>query len=175
LFLSFSYSSPALPIGAHPLDEKYYDAELIKCKDGSKLFPRDRLNDDFCDCADGSDEPGTSACPYGKFYCRNVGSVPKFVFSSRVNDRICDCCDGSDEYDGSAICPNICVMGGNAASYQITSHEKDEDFVDDKADDSPSNLGGSISIVILLQGGLIITVLIFLVFRRRRRQRKTGR
>lgn len=24
-----------------------------------------------------------------------------------------DCCDGSDEYDGTAICPNTCVMGGN--------------------------------------------------------------
>ena len=26
-----------------------------------------------------------------------------------------DCCDGSDEYDGSIICHNTCVMGGNVA------------------------------------------------------------
>lgn len=32
---------------------------------------------------------GTSACPEGKFYCRNFGSQPSFLFSSRVNDHIC--------------------------------------------------------------------------------------
>lgn len=26
-----------------------------------------------------------------------------------------DCCDGSDEFDGSIICHNTCVMGGNVA------------------------------------------------------------
>ena len=39
-------------------DEKYYASEVIKCKDGSKVFSRDRLNDNFCDCVDGTDEPG---------------------------------------------------------------------------------------------------------------------
>ncbi|GAB2262993.1 hypothetical protein Droror1_Dr00003990 [Drosera rotundifolia] len=111
-FCSAVLSAPSL-IGVHPLDEKYFDSELIKCKDGSKWFSRDRINDDFCDCVDGTDEPGTSACPRGRFYCRNVGSRPQFLFSSRVNDNICDCCDGSDEYDSSVNCPNACVMGGN--------------------------------------------------------------
>lgn len=32
---------------------------------------------------------GTSACPTGKFYCRNAGHVPLSLFSSRVNDGIC--------------------------------------------------------------------------------------
>lgn len=32
---------------------------------------------------------GTSACPGGKFYCRNVGHTPLQLFSSRVNDGIC--------------------------------------------------------------------------------------
>ena len=31
---------------------------MIACKDGSKSFPRNRLNDGFCDCPDGTDEPG---------------------------------------------------------------------------------------------------------------------
>lgn len=40
-------------------DEKYYkSSEVIKCKDGSKKFSRAQLNDDFCDCPDGTDEPG---------------------------------------------------------------------------------------------------------------------
>ncbi|KAF3444033.1 hypothetical protein FNV43_RR13723 [Rhamnella rubrinervis] len=111
---SFVHSSSVPPLlGFHPLDEKYYASEVIKCKDGSKVFTRDRLNDNFCDCVDGTDEPGTSACPAGKFYCRNLGSTPQFIFSSRVNDGICDCCDGSDEYDGTIHCPSTCIMGGN--------------------------------------------------------------
>ncbi|XVE83518.1 hypothetical protein DITRI_Ditri16bG0093900 [Diplodiscus trichospermus] len=112
LFVS-SIQSKSPSLGIHPLDEKYFDAEVIKCKDESKSFTRDRLNDNFCDCIDGTDEPGTSACPAGKFYCRNVGSTPQLIFSSRVNDRFCDCCDGSDEYDGGIMCPNTCIMGGN--------------------------------------------------------------
>ncbi|OMO94566.1 hypothetical protein CCACVL1_05922, partial [Corchorus capsularis] len=121
-FLVSFVQSKSFPVGIHPLDDKYFAAEVIKCKDGSKSFTKDRLNDDFCDCSDGTDEPGTSACPAGKFYCRNVGSMPQFIFSSRVNDRFCDCCDGSDEYDGGIICPNTCIMGGNV-------EYKSEDYV----------------------------------------------
>ncbi|KAL9243772.1 hypothetical protein vseg_017620 [Gypsophila vaccaria] len=112
---------PPLFHGLHPLDLKYYATDVIKCKDGSNSFSKDRLNDDFCDCIDGTDEPGTSACPRGKFYCRNMGSQPQFLFSSRVNDHICDCCDGSDEYDGAIYCPNTCIMG-NSIEYKTESH-----------------------------------------------------
>jgi hypothetical protein len=39
-------------------DEKYYfDGVVIRCRDGSELFSRDRLNDGFCDCGDGIDDP----------------------------------------------------------------------------------------------------------------------
>ncbi|KAK9689788.1 hypothetical protein RND81_09G081100 [Saponaria officinalis] len=102
-------------------DFKYYATDVIKCKDGSNSFTKDRINDNFCDCIDGTDEPGTSACPRGKFYCRNMGSQPRFLFSSRVNDHICDCCDGSDEYDGVTYCPNTCIMGGSI-EYKAESH-----------------------------------------------------
>jgi protein kinase C substrate 80K-H len=64
--------------------------------------------DDYCDCRDGSDEPGTSACLNGKFWCRNIGFEGQLVPSSRVNDRICDCCDGSDEYNGHVQCQDTC-------------------------------------------------------------------
>ncbi|KAJ0261572.1 Glucosidase 2 subunit beta [Hirschfeldia incana] len=103
-------------LGISPQDEKYYKSSSeIKCKDGSKRFTKAQLNDDFCDCADGTDEPGTSACPNGKFYCRNAGHSPLVLFSSRVNDGICDCCDGSDEYGGNVTCPNTCWEAGKAA------------------------------------------------------------
>ncbi|KAL5563790.1 hypothetical protein UlMin_033537 [Ulmus minor] len=103
-------------LGIAPEDEKYYkSSEFIKCKDGSKKFTIAQLNDDFCDCPDGTDEPGTSACPNGRFYCRNDGHAPKFLFSSRVNDGICDCCDGSDEHDGKVKCPNTCWEAGKVA------------------------------------------------------------
>lgn len=39
-------------------DEKYFSSVVVKCKDGSKAFHRARLNDNYCDCADGTDEPG---------------------------------------------------------------------------------------------------------------------
>ncbi|XP_021769090.1 glucosidase 2 subunit beta-like [Chenopodium quinoa] len=118
---SNSFSSNSL-LGISPEDGKYYNtaSEFIKCKDGSKKINRSQLNDDFCDCADGSDEPGTSACPNGKFYCPNAGHIPFVLFSSRVNDGICDCCDGSDEYDGKVKCQNTCWEAGKAARDKLT-------------------------------------------------------
>lgn len=124
LHLSFSSSSLLKPkdlfLGIAPEDEKYFkSSDVIKCKDGSGKFNKAQLNDDFCDCPDGTDEPGTSACPRGKFYCRNVGHSPKYLFSSRVNDGICDCCDGTDEYDGKAKCPNTCWEAGKVARNKL--------------------------------------------------------
>lgn len=103
--------------GISPQDENYYktSSNTIKCKDGSKKFAKTQLNDDYCDCPDGTDEPGTSACPNGKFYCQNAGHSPLMIFSSKVNDGICDCCDGSDEYDGKVKCPNTCWEAGKVA------------------------------------------------------------
>lgn len=117
-----SSSKPKDPfLGIAPQDEKYYkSSDVIRCKDGSANFNKDQLNDDFCDCPDGTDEPGTSACPRGTFYCRNAGHSPVSLFSSRVNDGICDCCDGSDEYDGKAKCPNTCWEAGKAAREKLS-------------------------------------------------------
>ncbi|KAJ3288781.1 hypothetical protein HDU79_004592 [Rhizoclosmatium sp. JEL0117] len=82
------------------------------CLDGSQTIPYSSVNDDFCDCVDGSDEPGTSACPSGVFFCANNGHEPAQLPSNRVNDGVCDfelCCDGSDENtDNNNECENVC-------------------------------------------------------------------
>ncbi|KAF9004765.1 endoplasmic reticulum protein [Cyathus striatus] len=82
------------------------------CLDGSKVIPWDFVNDDSCDCPDGSDEPGTGACPNTTFYCRNDGHIGASVPSSRVKDGLCEpqCCDGSDERPG--VCKNVCAEVG---------------------------------------------------------------
>ncbi|KAF8211567.1 glucosidase II beta subunit-like-domain-containing protein [Mycena galopus ATCC 62051] len=86
---------------------------LWKCLDGSKEIPWDFVNDDACDCPDGSDEPGTSACPNSTFYCQNAGHIGGTIPSSRVNDGLCEpqCCDGSDERPG--VCKNACKEIGD--------------------------------------------------------------
>ncbi|KAG2501356.1 hypothetical protein HYH03_001146 [Edaphochlamys debaryana] len=80
------------------------------CITGGKKIPFERVNDDYCDCADGSDEPGTSACHNGVFYCRNLGHEPRLLASPFVDDGICDCCDGADEAKGK--CGNRCLEAG---------------------------------------------------------------
>ncbi|KAG5735388.1 Glucosidase 2 subunit beta [Termitomyces sp. T112] len=79
-----------------------------KCLDGSKEISWAFVNDDSCDCLDGSDEPGTGACLNTEFYCQNKGHIGAFIPGSRVNDGLCEpqCCDGSDERPG--VCKNVC-------------------------------------------------------------------
>ena len=36
----------------------YAGGATFACRDGSATIPIGGLNDDYCDCADGSDEPG---------------------------------------------------------------------------------------------------------------------
>jgi len=98
--------------------------DAFSCDTPAKTLPLTAVNDDYCDCDDGSDEPGTSACAGRShqlpgFYCSNLGSAPKSIHLSMVDDGVCDCCDGSDEASRlaralSTPCENTCAKAAKA-------------------------------------------------------------
>ncbi|KAI8936759.1 hypothetical protein NX059_006006 [Plenodomus lindquistii] len=150
-------SEPARPRGVGPEFAKYYkDASTFTCISNPALqMPIARVNDDYCDCPDGSDEPGTAACSYlsplsppqppsfkaGEvasapalpgFYCKNKGHMPSYIPFTRVNDGACDydsCCDGSDEYDhvGGIQCDDQCAKIGKEWKKQDEMRQKSLD------------------------------------------------
>lgn len=116
IFFLWSSGVTAEIYGVSPQDQAKYSGSTFHCLDAAGSgMPPSVINDDFCDCDDGSDEPGTSACAGQSttlFYCANTNSVAKMIYSSQVKDGLCDCCDGSDEVGGG--CPNVCVEEGKA-------------------------------------------------------------
>eukprot|EP00210_Caulerpa_lentillifera_P006881 g6578.t1 len=117
IFLFLPITSCLSLRGVDPAIVSYYHHEVFSCFDGSNIIRLEFVNDDFCDCIDGSDEPGTSACPSGSFYCANAGFEPRRIPSSFVDDGICDCCDGSDE--SSISCENSCAQLGQKRKQEL--------------------------------------------------------
>lgn len=61
---SIDAGSRVLPRGANPADAERYAAHdgssAFVCDGGATTIDRSRVNDDYCDCDDGADEPGAS-------------------------------------------------------------------------------------------------------------------
>lgn len=127
------------PLTCFPPVAKYFESkDSFTCITHPEIkLSVKQINDNTCDCPDGSDEPGTSACAHldplsppqpfvgsktgttstttalPGFWCANEGHIGAYVPFMYVNDGHCDydiCCDGTEEYGkvGGVKCPNKC-------------------------------------------------------------------
>ncbi|KEY75201.1 hypothetical protein S7711_01640 [Stachybotrys chartarum IBT 7711] len=143
----------SLPRGVGPEFASFYTGqdEFACIANAAIKLSLSQVNDNSCDCPDGSDEPGTSACAYidplspeqplpgsvtgttntstalPGFWCANEGHIGTYVPFSYINDGVCDydlCCDGSDEYKGvgGVKCENRCA--GIGKEYRRVQDEK---------------------------------------------------
>ncbi|KAF5006675.1 hypothetical protein FDECE_6967 [Fusarium decemcellulare] len=143
----------SLPRGVGPEFARYYEGkEEFSCITNAAIkLSLSQINDNSCDCPDGSDEPGTAACanidPLSPeqplvgsvsgttnatnalpgFWCANEGHIGMYVPFMYVNDGVCDydlCCDGTEEYKGvgGVKCENRCKEIGK--EYRRLAEEK---------------------------------------------------
>ncbi|KAI1111470.1 glucosidase II beta subunit-like protein-domain-containing protein [Nemania sp. NC0429] len=147
----------SLPRGVGPEFTKFYEIkDTFACiAHPSIVIKASQVNDNTCDCPDGSDEPGTAACALldslspvqplpaslsgttnttnalPGFWCANKGHVGAYVPFTFVNDGVCDydlCCDGSEEYGkvGGVKCANKCAEIGK--EWRRVEKERQDNF-----------------------------------------------
>ena len=75
-----SFDGSSIPRGANPSDAARYASsqhgsprDVFVC-DGDRSIDRDRVNDDYCDCDDGTDEPGACCILYLPYTSLNVNT-----------------------------------------------------------------------------------------------------
>jgi protein kinase C substrate 80K-H len=140
--------------GLHTVAKFYKSKDSFTCISVPSIaISADKVNDNYCDCPDGSDEPGTSACTYLStlspeqpvpgsvtgtsnvtvalpgYYCKNKGHQPAYIPFTYVNDGVCDygvCCDGSDEWEGvgGVKCEDRCAAMGREHRKKEAEREK---------------------------------------------------
>ncbi|CCD24149.1 Gtb1p NDAI_0C04900 [Naumovozyma dairenensis CBS 421] len=135
-------------LGISPNLEKLYENNRVistnkwKCLNNPEIeINWDQINDNICDCPDGSDEPGTFACNLESssssslFYCENDGFIPRFISKSKVMDGVCDCCDCSDEallpssipLSKTSICPDLKDEFDKLLSIELENYSNSKD------------------------------------------------
>lgn len=78
-----------VPFHLFLVEKSVSSSSKITCDGGKKTIKKEYINDDYCDCEDGTDEPGTSACANAKFYCKNTPHLPLTIPSQWVDDGHC--------------------------------------------------------------------------------------
>jgi hypothetical protein len=86
---------------------RFCSSPTFSCDDGSlEALPASSFNDGHCDCGDGSDELGTSACAGARpgtlwFICpATTTTPPRRISRALVDDGVVDCPGGEDEWNG---------------------------------------------------------------------------
>ncbi|XP_029121018.1 uncharacterized protein [Elaeis guineensis] len=142
-------SSPLL--GVSPQDEKYFAVAgaVIACKDGSRTFSRDRLNDGYCDCLDGTDEP--DCCDGSDEYDTGMNCPNTCLKDQNVSEN------RSGDHDAEAT-------KMNNSDIQETKNRVD-------LDDLVQKLKG-LKLLIMIQVGSAMCIMAFCLFYRCTRSRR---
>lgn len=118
--------------------------DVFVCKDNPNI--QAVLNDDYCDCADGLDEPMGNACSHilaasHRFNCGD-SEEGKLIYVSRINDGVCDCLNGADEWLKG---PDYCLKNIHSRTADSQISTRRSGLRSDKKHNIRQNLLGNIT------------------------------